>query len=87
MEMLRGFVSTKGTEGKDYCLKLIKSVYGHKAAPLLWFKHSTKKLELTQFKHDECLWCGKNLIFGQYVDDCGISAPDQAMINKFVKDV
>ncbi len=87
MHVPRGY---KSTRGPNYCLKLIKSLYGHKRAPLLWFNHSSeafKKLGLTQSKHDECLWYGKDIMVVQYVDDCGISAPDQARIDKFVKDL
>ena len=87
MHMPRGYRSTKGHE---YCLRLIKSLYGHKRAPQLWFNHSGKafkKLGLRQSKHDECLWYGDNIIVVQYVDDCGISAPNQERIDQFVNDL
>ncbi len=87
MHVPRGY---KSTRGPNYCLKLIKSLYGHKRAPLLWFNHSSeafKKLGLTQSKHDECLWYGEDIMVVQYVDDCGISAPNQARIDQFVKDL
>ena len=85
MQLPQGYTSTQGPQ---YCLKLIKSLYGHKAAPLLWFIHSSntlKKLGLVQSKYDECLWYGKNIMIVQYVDDCGISAPDQKTIDVFVE--
>ncbi len=87
MHVPRGYKSTKGP---NYCLKLVKSLYGHKRAPLLWFNHSSeafKRLGLTQSKHDECLWYGDEIMVVQYVDDCGISAPNQARIDQFVKDL
>ena len=87
MHVPRGYKSTKGHE---YCLKLVKSLYGHKRAPLLWFNYSTdafKKLGMVQSKFDPCLWYGKDIMLVQYVDDCGISAPDQARIDKFVSDL
>ena len=87
MAIPRGYRSTKGPA---YCLKLVKSLYGHKNAPILWFKHSAKafkKLGLYQSKYDECLWYGKDIMVVQYVDDCGISAPTQERIDKFVADL
>ena len=77
----RGYKSSKGNE---YCLRLIKSVYGIKSAPALWFKHSGdafKKMGLKQSQFDECLWYGKDIMVVQYVDDCGISAPNQGVID------
>ena len=85
MHVPRGYRASKGYE---YCLKLIKSLYGHKRAPQLWFNHSStafKKLGLKQSKYDECLWYGDNIIVVQYVDDCGISAPTQERIDQFVR--
>jgi hypothetical protein len=85
MHVPRGFRSTLGPE---YCLKLTKSLYGHKVAPLLWYKFVTtafKELGLKQSEHDECLWYGENLILVQYVDDCGIGAPNMEIINDFVQ--
>ena len=87
MHVPRGYKSTLGPE---YCLKLVKSLYGHKRAPLLWFNHSTeafRKLGLTQSAHDPCLWYGNDIMLVQYVDDCGISAPNTKRINKFVSDL
>ena len=52
MHVPRGYTSTKGP---DYCLRLIKSLYGLRAAPKLWFEYSTdafKKLGLQQSKFD-----------------------------------
>ena len=85
MRVPRGYASTKG---ELYCLRLIKSLYGHKRAPLLWFAHSSKalkKLGMVQSKYDECLWYGKDIMMVQYVDDCGISAPNQEIIDTFVQ--
>ena len=87
MHIPRGY---RSMNGRQYCLKLQKSLYGHRSAPLLWFNHSSdafKKLGLVQSKHDECLWFGEDIMVVQYVDDCGISAPNQARIDKFVNDL
>ena len=83
MTVPRGY---KSTLGKGVCLKLHKSLYGHKNAPLLWFNFVSKgfkKLGLKQSEFDECLWFGENLMIVQYVDDCGISAPSMDIIDKF----
>ena len=77
----------KCANGPEYCLKLKKSLYRHKVAPLLWHKHVTKsfkKLGLKQSAFDPCLWYNNNMILVQYVDDCGIRAPDMKIINKFI---
>ena len=87
MHIPRGYISTLG---REYCLKLVKSLYGHRRAPQLWFNHSSdgfKKLGLEQSPHDPCLWYGKDIMLVQYVDDCGISAPTQERIDKFVSDL
>ena len=63
----------KCTNGPKCCLKLTKSLYGHKVAPLLLHKHVTKsfkKLEPKQSAFDPCFWCNYNMILVQYVDDC-----------------
>jgi len=87
MHVPRGYVCT---QGRDYCLRLVKSLYGHRAAPQLWFNHSSDafvKLGLVQSEHDPCLWYGDNIMLVQYVDDCGISAPNQERIDRFVQDL
>ena len=70
-------------------MKLIKSLYGHKKAPRYWFEYITnvfKKLGLVQSKYDECLWYrGKDLMVVMYIDDCGVSAPTQDIIDDFIK--
>ena len=38
-------------------------------------------------EYDKCLWYGDNIMVVLYVDDCGISAPTQAIIDRFVKDL
>jgi hypothetical protein len=87
MHTPRGY-ATRG--GFAYCLNLLKSLYGHKISSLLWFKHCGKhfrKLGLIQSEYDPCLWYGRDIMLVQYVDDCGISAPTQADIDKFVLDL
>ena len=87
MHIPRGYKCTKGSE---YCLKLVKSLYGLRAAPKLWVNHSTeafKKLGLTQSKFDPCLWYGPDIMIVQYVDDCGIAAPTKERVDEFVNEL
>ena len=84
MQVPRGY---KLSSGQDSCLKLIKSLYGHKVAPLLWYQHISKifkELGLKRSEHDLCLWYGENIMLVQYVDDCGIAAPNQQIIDEFI---
>jgi hypothetical protein len=87
MHIPRGY---RLTDGRDICLKLEKSLYGLKDAPKLFFNYSSegfKKLGLIQSEHDPCLWYGEDIMMVQYVDDCGISAPNKEQITKFVNDL
>ena len=85
MKAPKGYTCTKGPE---YCLKLRKSLYGHKVAPLLWFKYISKAFEelgLKQSEYDPCLWYKDDMMLVQYVDDCGIAAPSKDIIDRFVQ--
>lgn len=87
MHVPRGYESS---EGPDYCLRMLKSIYGTKDAPLLWFKYLTgifSKLGLVQSTHDPCLWYGEDLMVVVYVDDIGVSATKKSTIDKFVQDL
>jgi transposase InsO family protein len=84
MHVPRGYSCS---QGKEYVLKLEKSLYGLAVAPLLFFQYTSKafkKLGMEQSEHDQCLWYRKDLILVQYVDDCGIGAPTEAGIDEFV---
>ena len=77
----------KCTNGPEHYLKLKKSLHGHKVAPLLWHKHVTKlfkKLGLKQSAIEPCLWYNNNMTPVQYVDNCGVGAPDMKTIDKFI---
>ena len=87
MHVPRGYVST---EGPAYCLRLVKSLYGLACAQKLWFEYASKgfkQLGLRQSEHDPCLWYGDEIMLVCYVDDCGISAPSQERIDRFVNDM
>ena len=85
MQIPRGFRPHK--PGRR-CLKMIKSIYGGRAAPLLWVKFlhdKMRKIGLTQSEHDSCLWHGKDLIVIQYCDDLGIGSKTPEIANELVK--
>ena len=85
MHIPRGYTCTKGP---GYCLRMLKSIYGTKDAPLLWFKYLTEKLRqlgLRQSKHDPCLWYDKDIMIVIYVDDVGISAKNKKEVDEFVQ--
>jgi transposase InsO family protein len=87
MHVPRGYSCS---QGKEYVLKLEKSLYGLAVAPLLFFQYTSKafkKLGMEQSEHDQCLWYRKDLILVQYVDDCGIGAPTEAGIDEFVSEL
>ena len=55
---------------------------------LLLYKHVSKAFEdigLKRSKHDPCLWYGKDIILVQHVDNCGIGAPNQGVINDLIE--
>ena len=56
----------------------------------MWYRHISKyfvKLGLRQSKLDPSLWFGKGMILVQYVDDMGIVATNQEIIDQFVADL
>ena len=81
----RGFSSTKGP---NTCLRLEKSLYGVAQAPKLWYNHISAALEDLGFKKsffDECLFYRKDMMIVLYVDDAGIAAPRQELIDELVE--
>jgi len=81
----RGFHA--GKAGR-HCLKLKKSLYGLRTAPLLWFKcisTALKDLGFQQATHDPCFMYKPDMILVLYVDDTGIAAKDPNDIDALVK--
>jgi hypothetical protein len=84
----RGFNSSMDSNSKGKsCLKLKKSIYGLSVAPRLWFQHllvALKEEGLVQSKHDACLMFRKDLVIIVYVDDLGLTAPNEDVINNLI---
>ena len=83
----RGFHA--GKAGR-YCLKLSKSLYGLRAAPLLWWlclSSALLDLGFQKSQHDPCFMYKSNMMLVLYVDDAGIAAKDPADIDKLVSDL
>ena len=87
MSTPRGFANKFGTHG---CLRVVKSIYGSKFAPRNWYMHlrtTLRKLGMHESPFDKCLLYRKNLMMVLYVDDAGIAAPLQSIIDDFVKEL
>ena len=76
--------------GRDGCLRLGRSLYGSKFAPLNWYEHLLEallKLGFKQCPHDPCLLYRPGMMIILYVDNAGIAAPCQQDIEKFVEEL
>jgi hypothetical protein len=82
----RGFASTR--PGRT-CLRLIKSIYGTRIAPKLWFEHlftAFFDMGFIQSKLDPCLLFKKDIMIVVYCDDCGIASKETKEIDNLIKD-
>ena len=78
----------EGAPNEDYCLELVKNLYGTKTASKTWFELLTKGLQQRGFKArkgDPCLFIQHNCLVVTYVDDCLIFAKNEAIIDKLIK--
>jgi hypothetical protein len=83
----RGFTSQR--PGRT-CLRLKKSQYGLTVAPHLWHQHLIAALKEMGFKQcslDQCLLYKENVLVIVYVDDVGVAAPTEALLDGFVEDL
>jgi hypothetical protein len=81
----RGFLAPGRTKT---CLRLKKSLYGLSIAPKMWWTYVSKaihELGLTSSEHDPCLFFKRDLLVVLYVDDAGIAAPNEGLIDEFVE--
>ena len=85
--------SPKGFSRKDKAdrvLKLIKSLYGLRQAPLTFFTKLKTGLEQRGFRASEldpCLFMKHNMMVVVYVDDTIIAGPDADKIEELIKDL
>jgi Reverse transcriptase (RNA-dependent DNA polymerase) len=82
----RGFRSSRGP---NTCLRLKRSLYGISIAPRLWYQHLFEALlhpdfGLTQSSIDPCLLVSPTLLVVTFVDDVGIAAPTEKIIDDFI---
>ena len=88
MEIPKDFMTSH--KNNDYILKLNKSWYGLRQAPLSWFAHLKEHLEQRGFvssKVDQCLFINhdKKIFFLVYIDDVVWVAPDRQRIDKVLE--
>ena len=84
MKVPQGFKASSN----DKCLKLLRSLYGSLIAPKMWSTllfSAFKDLGFTQSTLDKCLWYKKDIFVIIYVDDCGISAKTDALIDELIE--
>lgn len=75
---------------KTDCLKLLKNIYGGRAAGAVWNQHldkGLKELGFTQSEVDPCVYFRGKVIFLVYTDDGIFLGPEQSDIEKAIKDV
>ena len=88
MEIPKDFMTSE--KNNDYVLKLNKSLYGLRQAPLSWFAHLKEHLEQQGFvpsKVDQCLFINhdKKIFCLVYIDNVVWVAPDRQWINKVLE--
>lgn len=84
MKVPQGFKASSNNK----CLKLLRSLYGSLIAPKMWSTllfSAFKDLGFTQSTLDKCLWYKKDIFVIIYVDDCGISAKTDALIDELIE--
>jgi len=87
IEIPRG-IEVPGADRKDYCLKLIKNLYGQRQAGRVWYEYlkgHLLSLGFTQSSVDECVFYYKRTIFIVYVDDTILLGPDVKELDSVVK--
>ena len=89
MKLPKG-IDIPGYSNKTHALKLLRNLYGGRAASRIWIKYLTTGLTnmgFTQSKVDECVWYKGDIIFTFYVDDGIIWCPRAEGIDEFMRDI
>ena len=79
-----------GENPKDYCLHILKNVYGQKQAGRVWNKHLVRNLKSIGFKQsafDDCLFYRGNVLYLLYVDNSLLCGPDPDELDQAIKDM
>ena len=82
------FQDSSGTESKELCLKLKKSLYGLKDAPKLWSDYLAKALIANGMKpsaHDPAVYLGHGMAIAVYVDDLLFFGPDEGKMEELIE--
>ena len=72
MRFPRGRIHIPGMDNKSHALKLLRNLYGGKAASRIWVRYPSTGIRNIGFKPskvDECVWYRGDIIFTFYVDD------------------
>ena len=88
MDIPRGFTAPGGNN--NYCLKLIKNLFGQKQAGRVWNQHLHKGLTeigFIQSKYEECLYFRNKTVLLVYVDDLIVMSHKESEVNKAFRDI
>ena len=88
MEIPKGFNVSGGND--NYCLMILKNIYGQRQAGQKWSSHLKKGLQecgFSQSKVDECMFYKDTVIFMVYVDDAILLSPHSKAIDASLKDL
>jgi len=75
----------------DYCLKLLRNLYGSKQGSHLWWEHLKdsliERMRFTQSAIDPCAFYRRDLILLVYVDDCLAFSAKRSVLDAFVAEL
>ena len=84
-------IEIEGISRETHVLKLLRNIYGRRAASRDWFLYLKDKLvnelKFTQSKYDECLFYRGSVMYVLYTDDSILAGPNQADLDQAVKDI
>jgi len=83
-------VELQGYSKKDYALKLVKNLYGGRAAGRVWNQHLHKHLLALNYQQstvEPCIYYRDDLILMFFVDDGIAACPDSRKIDKAIKEL
>ena len=88
MNLPRGII-VPGYSNKEYCLKLVKNIYGQKQAGRVWNQYlceGLKNLGFKKSKWDECVWFRSDAVFIFYVDDAILLIKENKVADAIIQD-